>query len=188
MPGWPPQGGTKIDATPVDGVLNRGISSDWAFDHEAAYDAHIINYNLHTKTVIKTADETVNNSDTLQNDDELYFAIAANEIWVVEFDIFHNSSATADIKFAVVAPSGATVHTYFLGYRASAALAKVYRAGGGVSTDVDGVAGDTLERYLAVIINGSTAGNVQLQWAQNTQDASNTKVLANSMLRATKMQ
>ena len=39
----------------------------------------------------------------------------------------------------------------------------------------------------AVVINGATAGNVQLQWAQNTAEVSNTKVLANSCICAVKL-
>lgn len=41
--GFPPQGGTKIDDSPVDGVSHRGISSNWAYDHAADLDAHTKN-------------------------------------------------------------------------------------------------------------------------------------------------
>ena len=39
--------------------------------------------------------------------------------------------------------------------------------------------------YLSgIVINGGTAGNLQLQWAQQTATAVNTKVLTNSYLTA----
>src|SRR4030042_1672706 len=49
----------------------------------SAFSAHIVDFTLHEKIVRKTADETVNNSIALQNDDHLLFAIGANEVWDV---------------------------------------------------------------------------------------------------------
>jgi len=39
-----------IDALPVNGNLNNGISSDWAFDHAADLDAHTLNPAEQTQT------------------------------------------------------------------------------------------------------------------------------------------
>ena len=61
---------------------------------------------LDTKVIRKSADETVNNSTTLQDDDELLFPIAANEVWYFEFFLLIQSSAdmeVADWKWAISA-------------------------------------------------------------------------------------
>lgn len=46
----------------------------------------------------KTADEVVNNSATLQNDDHLLLALAANEVWEVEINLWYDSGTTPDLK------------------------------------------------------------------------------------------
>src|SRR5262245_12791739 len=59
----------------------------------------------------KTSDETVNNSTTLQNDDNLLLAVTANEIWQFKLCILYNSSTAADFKMAFTFPSGSIVAT-----------------------------------------------------------------------------
>lgn len=61
-------------------------------------------------TIRKTSDETVNNSTTLQNDDALLLAMAANETWFFTVYITNNTSTTANIKFAFTVPTGATLN------------------------------------------------------------------------------
>ena len=73
------------------------------------------------KVALKTADETVNNTTTLQADDALLVALGANETWILRYFI----------KF-----------------------------------------------------NSNTAGNFVLTWAQNTANASDTKVLIGSNIVA----
>ncbi len=60
-----------------------------------------------TAFVTKTANQTVNNSAVLQNDNELLFTIGANETWVFNIDFSAISQTTPDIKFAMTAPGGA---------------------------------------------------------------------------------
>ena len=50
--------------------------------------------------VRKTADETVNNSNALQNDNHLLLALAANEVWQVELTLLLlSTSTTPDFLF-----------------------------------------------------------------------------------------
>lgn len=164
-----------IDDTPVDGQIAEPISSNWAFDHAALF-------GLHTKTVTKTADETVNNSTTLQNDDALLLAMAASEVWQFEIFIKATSSAVADFKLGWSVPTGTTMR-----WKIS--------AGGQLDTlnetqtytaNMDGTSGDTIVCH-GIIMVSTTAGNVVLQWAQNTAEVSNTVVEANSCIIATKL-
>jgi len=137
--------------------------------------------------VRKTADEAVNNSSTLQNDDHLLLAIAANEVWVVEAILYYLSAGvTPDLKVAWALPAGATGFYlgWGLGYTDAAYISTT------ISTDfltfgTGATARIAIVKLLA--INGATAGNIQLKWAQGTPVAEDTKVLANSCLIAHKL-
>lgn len=145
--------------------------SNWNDDHEGL------------ETVLKSADESVNNSETLQNDDELLLAIGANEKWEVTFYILAISATTTpDLRVAITAPSGAT-----------GAISLFYDVGtdgellGGTVTGIALVASLRLIVISAVVVNSSNAGNIQLQWAQSTATAENTTVKAGSCLIAHKL-
>lgn len=133
----------------------------------------------------KTNTQTVNNSATLVDDSVLKIPIGKNEVLRFAFTIFYNSNTTADFKFTFVGPSGATGRIAVgartltdgsIGGGGAFALAGAVTCGGlGFEASIVGT---------VTIANGTTPGNVQLQWAQNTADASNTTVLANSNLSA----
>lgn len=145
--------------------------------------------------VRKTADEIVNNSTTLQDDDELFFAIAASEIWEFTINLWFKSTAAADMKLLITFPTGATfiyrsLHGYDYG-----TLAYYMPSWSGIDPEwapitlyADNPPGDQiLATIRGIVVNGATAGNVQLQWAQRTATAVNTKVLANSHIIAHKL-
>jgi len=145
-------------------------------------------------TVRKTADETVTSSTVLQNDNHLLLAMAANEIWEVRFKLMVTAAQAGDIKYAFTVPAGATVkHTYFgpvigvtatpfVTYSATLQDAAVDRSPG-----ILDVSDPTLVIIEAIVVCGATPGNLQLQWAQNTSNATATTVLANSCLIAHKL-
>lgn len=139
---------------------------------------HASLFGLHSKIIRKTADQTVNNSTTVVNDTELLFAVGANEVWVFDAFLLQNSGEISDIKLTFKVPSGGTVL-----FASTADGAGAYYDAGD-EYPVAGLARDVLIRLFGTVINGSTAGNIQLQWAQNTQNASNTKLLANSYIIA----
>ena len=151
------------------------------------------------KIVRKTADETVNNSNTLQNDDHLLIAIGANEVWLVELFLLQQSvSVNSDFKMGWSYPTGcsikwgsdqvniggARVHPW-LSVESSnipeAIKIETDSLSVGTSNLIQGI------RVTAIVINGATAGNLNLQWAQNTATAEDTKVLTNSCLIAFKL-
>jgi hypothetical protein len=126
----------------------------------------------------KTADETVNNSAILQDDDHLSFSIGASEEWVFEIVLAFTSNATADLQIAVTVPSGASVF-----YGAHIGTPPNFTATSGTGLGVSS-AGGALEGVLITgwVLNSTTAGTVQLQWAQNTADLSDTVVKKGSYL------
>lgn len=136
----------------------------------------------------KASDESVTSSTTLQNDNDLLFAIGANETWTVDFLIHATFSAVGQAKVAVNAPSGATVRTSATlvpdaivpGFGSSGSIA-------GAISLVSALAVAGAIRITATIVNGATAGNVTLQWAQNVSDGTATTFLANSSMVANKI-
>jgi hypothetical protein len=131
--------------------------------------------------LIKTADETVNNSATLQDDDHLTFLIGANETWLIELKLFYESSTTADLKIAFSVPTGATCEGRMVGAELAAGTytdtftnPRIYNGGGATVEYM--VTGNFIYR------GGANSGYLTLQWAQNTAEASDTKVLAGSMM------
>jgi len=180
--------GVVIDADTLDGVQEATLCTEVEADNKIT--THKNDASAHhpaTTIVVKASDETVNNSNTPQNDDELLFAIGANEVWEATFLIIQNSGATPDFRAAVAAPSGALgqIYAFYVSRAAAWAFAMVdlaeVIAALGASADV------CYPTLRVIVVNGATAGNVQLQWSQVTADASDTIVRAKSFLIAHKI-
>jgi len=133
------------------------------------------------KIALKTADETVNNTTTTQDDDHLVVALGANETWILRYFIKYNSNTTANFKYNTVVPSGATYSALFQGDN-TGGFVEHYRSSS--NQTVDGKAADWAFLEEVVVKTSSTAGNVVFQWAQNTANASDTKVLIGSNIVA----
>jgi hypothetical protein len=132
--------------------------------------------------VVKEANEVVNNSASLQDDDELTFAITSDETIAFRFVVQANSGTTPDLRFAVTAPSGATCR---VSYSDPEGASSNGQYGCGVSTaSIPGNGAVDLYEITGTVTNGSTAGDVTLRWAQFTANASNTTVYAGSYLVA----
>lgn len=130
-------------------------------------------------TIRKSADESVVSSITLQNDDHLTFAIGASETWIVEFVLFTNAPAAPDIKVALTAPAGATCVV------GAGDWANISAGSGnaGCGTAIAVTSGSPIEKMVVVagtVVNSTTAGNITLQWAQNTSSATATTVRTGS--------
>lgn len=139
--------------------------------------------------VRKTANETINNSAVLQNDDALVLAVEANSTYLVDLRLIINSNTTADFKMTFTVPAGASgsVH-YFEGSTPSTAAAVLQGPGSITGTAAfSGIAADQIVLVQGVLVVAGTAGNLQLQWAQNTANPSNTIVGSNSYLMLTKV-
>ena len=135
--------------------------------------------------VYKDSDETVNNSVTFQDDDELVLAVSANKVYRGHLIVFFDSGATPDIKFKFTIPTGAHIVWWNGGDNNLPPITSMQ--GTDLASDEDTLSGEgagtTVEfAYSIVLFVASTAGNIQLQWAQDVQDGSDTKVLAGSLL------
>ena len=139
---------------------------------------------LSDKTIVyKASDQTVNNSETLVDDDDLFFSIKSGETWLFLASLFVSSSAsgTPDIDLIWDNQDGLT-----------GSIKAASRVGGSVEDYADDF---TTEKNLAVttdvrnaIIDGcitaTTGGTLKLKWAQSTATVEDTKILACSYLRA----
>ena len=136
--------------------------------------------------VLKTADETVNNSSVLQNDNHLFFPVAANELWMFQLNVWVSSpSAAPDLKFAFTGPAGATGKYGFHAAMSAGSDASNRTANALAATIVwlwPNTPAPGLMTISGFIRNGANAGNLQFQWAQNTPTAQDTKVLQDSHL------
>ncbi len=139
-------------------------------------------------SVVKTSDETVNNSDTLQNDDALLLAVGISQKWAFTLFVIYSTGAIPDFKWQLTVPTNGAVR----GVR-STAIGESSTGAGGTSAPSIAAASAYVEPHhstagillvTGIYIGGDTAGNMTLQWAQNTAEVSNTKVLANSYLLA----
>lgn len=134
--------------------------------------------------VYKSADEIVNNNTTFQDDDHLTFAVGANETWVFTLFMSFISAATPDIKYKMTAPSGSRLRTHSswysdVFYDGSAFYEFIIHSG-----NPSDERGDVL---TGICVNGSTAGSVTFQWAQNVAEASDTTVKQGSYIIAERL-
>lgn len=142
--------------------------------------------------VRKTADEFVISSTTFQNDDILKIPCRQPDTaWMVTGFILFDTSTAADIKLQFTVPSGADFR-YGVASPGDTASSSSIQTGvwaGRFATSTHTMGGIGTSNYLAAHLSGcltvgSTLGDAQLQWAQNTSDASNTRITLGSWLYA----
>src|SRR5438445_343567 len=128
----------------------------------------------------QTASQTVNNSITLVNSNDLIFAVKANTKYMMDSLIIYDSNITADFKIKFSVPSGTSVRVSpwcnntgtdtITGALSHDAIDADNFAAGGVG------AGTMITmRPSARITVGSTAGNMVVQFAQNTANITATE-------------
>lgn len=129
-------------------------------------------------SVRKSNNEFVSNSSTLQNDNDLVLALAANSTYIVDGVMFASAtstSATPDIVIGFAVPSGATV--------AIGANGKMISASETASQRIVLPYDDTFPIYLhGTVTTADADGELHLQWAQSTPSAVPTFVLTGSYL------
>jgi hypothetical protein len=146
-------------------------------------------YLVNTTAVVKSANESVTSSTTLQDDDELSVSVAANSTYEVTCFLKYDGPTAADLKCQWVVPASATFDF---------ALMRLATTAGAFTDDAtdwntDSAAGSFLigtigsgtnaaALFHGVLIVGATAGTFKLQWAQSTSDATPTRILARSTL------
>lgn len=135
----------------------------------------------------KTADETVTSSSTVQNDDHLVLPVEANSYYKLELMAYIANVNDSGMRWRWTIPSGASGSaTGFFAFGSSMTPLR-HAIGGGELTQVATITQDYGWHLTGFVIVGGTAGNVQLQWAQENLSAGTTTLRAGSWLSLTKM-
>lgn len=137
----------------------------------------------------KTADESVTSNTTPQADDELLFAIGANEVRTARFVVFFTAATGGDLRFNISGPSGSSGRYGFHGLAVSAAsdTSDLRATSDALGSDsAIGGAGATAVTLIieALVATGATPGNVTFNWSQQSSSGTATVVLADSFLIA----
>lgn len=143
----------------------------------------------------KTADESVTSSTTLQDDDHLTFAIAANEEWVATIELDCGAAlATTGLKVAVTTPAAATQNiAASLASDVNTAANRHFRrtTTSGAALDFTAATlvgvGDAGVKLSVWVLNGANAGSVTLQFAQSTSSGTAVTLRKGSYLTASRI-
>jgi len=144
-----------------------------------------LKYSKFIQAVRKSSDQTVTSSTTLVNDSQLKFAVAASETFIFQAWLYtFAADGTPDIKVTFTGPAGSTVlwSSSQVIFNAAAATTLTSVAAGGTSSDLFVDANNRAIQLYGTIVNGSTAGDLQFQFAQNTSSANGTSVKAGSSI------
>lgn len=140
--------------------------------------------------VLKGSDETVSNSSTLQNDDELLLSVAASTFYRFFIDITFQAGTTADFKWAITFPTGATATFVGAGWDTAQAFVPSgsgsYTSGSAITYGGNGIGSNRGIILRGTLSTGANAGTLQFQWAQNTPTVENTVVKAGSYMEILK--
>lgn len=143
-----------------------------------------------------TSDEVVNNSNTIQADNELTITVGANEDWEFEFVVTYISTTAADFRCGLKFPTSPTQIAYGIDGLATNAAGSASSMVGdrkqtaGLTADAATGADFGGDTNAAVVVlkgfvrNGSNAGSVTLWWAQATTTAVDTTRKAGSWVEA----
>jgi len=163
-----------------------GSSGTWGTTLNAALN-QLNDYDVFKR---KAVDESVTSSVTLQNDDDLVAAVVASATYLVEWDLRIDGATAGDFKYAWTGPAGATMRWVSLGHAVgdTTNVAQTTTDVAAIGTTVShGTLGTGVSSHVhgsGILIVSTTAGSLQLQWAQDTSSGTATKALINSWLLA----
>lgn len=137
-----------------------------------------------------TVDESVTSSIVLQDDNELFFGVAANEVWKFWADIHYEAVSGGGITMGWTVPVGAsgrwashslnltaTTNTDTLIVKSAAAITDSLSAGGAGGADL-------VSLVSGLLVCGANGGTLRLQFCQRTSSATPTIRFAHSTLCA----
>ena len=168
---------TALPGVP-DPLLPGDIGNKAYIDAAIAAAVAALQINTYAR-VVKTSDQIVNNSEVLVNDTELKVALEANKTYGFALLIILSSGATPDFRFNNVIPAGASgfMNNSALGNQPTSTTVNVT----GLRTFATDGSTQMMYRTGNIVVVG-TADDFQFQFAQQTANASDTKVKQGSYL------
>jgi hypothetical protein len=130
------------------------------------------------------ANQVVNNSATLVDIPQLKINVDAYERIMFRFNVFYNTAAAADFKYQVSIPGSPTLYRQLTeGMAPDDTAVDLAIATSSAAVSLTGAANaNGYVRITGVLQNGANAGQLKLQFAQDTANASDTTVYAGSFL------
>jgi hypothetical protein len=178
----------------LTGVSNFNIPKSW--ETACSYLTNKLNIlegkvNQPKFTVVKKdKTETRISTSSFATDAKLFFAAEASSNYAFRCMVFFDTAAAADFKFQLIGPSGATTRYMWEALPPGAAAYSNIGGNTAFSSSQSVLGAGTSGGYVqinGVVYSGTTAGEVALQWAQDTLTASNTSVLKGSYLEWLKL-
>jgi hypothetical protein len=138
-------------------------------------------------TIRKTQDQTIHNNDTPINDNELKFSVGQNEVWFFIMQLITSSETDAGVVAVFTRPDNSSLHAGGVGFRFQGDTFW-QNVNNDDSFEYHGHGWPNNEGILfGILVTTDTPGIFQLQWAQFTAQDSDTTVLANSLLLASRI-
>ena len=167
--------GVTLDADTLDGINAAlfALLTDLA-THAA------LETGIHGKVLlVKPDDQIVNNSEVLVDDEDLVLPVGANDVWyIIVVFLVQSETVGPGIDYKWTVPTDGTL-------KKMATMSYTDRI-----TWVDGTTEQSISvaapidplLYKMMYFGGGTAGNLQLQWAQGTATAEDTRMKKDSFL------
>jgi hypothetical protein len=190
--------GSTLDVTGATSVNDLDVAGDINLGGDVVTDLNVVGDisgtgKGYTQVIRKTTDATRTSTTTTTTDPDMIVALAANTNYLIEFYMMISGTA-GDFKLAWNAPAGSTVYRWSLGPDVGATSNSNVTMRTSIhvpaSEPAFGVFSDTSwsgAKETIIVLNGATAGNLQLKWAQNTSNAAVTTLRANSFMLVRKI-
>jgi hypothetical protein len=144
-------------------------------------------------TAVKTTDETVNNSTTLQDDDHMQISVKANTTYIFELSVIGTQGGNASLKISMVtATNTPTINCRTLYNATDRSTLETYKSStttllaAGDAWKITNTFGCFFEAKGTVLI-GANDTTLKVQWAQGTATIADTKFLKGSYIKLTKV-
>jgi hypothetical protein len=149
-------------------------------------------------TAYKTADQSITNDNTLNDDADMHVPVIANGIYAFSFYVWYNlaASGTGPMRAAIDAPTGNTgyVTSMSLGTAITGASGNLGRAqavlglaDGRMDMDTNAGTWKGAGWGSGVLINGANAGNLSFAWTNGTSESYALTLYKGSWLQATRL-
>ncbi len=139
----------------------------------------------------RTSTASISSSTTLTDDSQLFVPIQINAVYVLTMWLIYDGPTAADLKWQINVPSGSSFTGHSHGLIPTAASQQDYQGfpvAHGAANTWGTLGGSASGFVLGTLTTGGTSGNCQLSWAQNTSNATATRIFAPSFLRLDRME
>ena len=138
---------------------------------------------------IKTSDESVTSSATIQSDDELFVTPEISSSYFLQAYIWYQAGTTGHIQWDWGVPTGAFIRyqAFYSGAAGGFGAKQTLSATDISEAEGTGAGNDLAISMIGTLKMGTTSGNVVFKWAQKTSNGTATIVKAQSAILLTRI-